>query len=134
MVLWQIHGKWSPRTLVLIAFKNDTLLWQLNLLTIFQKEILLRTQAMVPERYEAVKKANAGCGTVFPDGFMVDVEPVMESDISKRTPLKLPLHVHVTLTSNPKQVENIPNLNAEMDGIIGEDGSREVKNFKLLNH
>ncbi|MFI0348226.1 MAG: hypothetical protein ACH346_05595 [Chthoniobacterales bacterium] len=132
LVLWKVEGKRSPWALVLIHLKHGTQAWQLNLLTAFQKEILARTKAIAPEKYEAVKKKNAGDGAVFPDGFTVDVEPVVKSDSDQQPWLKLPLEVHVTLTSNPKQLENVLTLNSEMDGVIKQEGVIEIKNFKLL--
>ena len=44
----------------------------------------------------------------------------------------MPLEIHITLTSNPKHLEKFPNLNAELDGIVKENGTIEVKKFKLL--
>lgn len=132
LVLWKVDGKWFPWALVLIHFKNRAQLWQLNLLTAFQKEILARTKAAAPEKYETLYQSNAGNGSAYPEGFTVDVEPVVESDSDKQPWLKLPLKIHVTLTSNPKQLENVPILNSEMDGVVKQGGIIEIKNFKLL--
>lgn len=128
LVLWKVTGKGAPSALVLIKLQNGTQAWQLNLLTAFQKEILSRTRAAAPEKYEAAKKSHIGNGAAYPDGFTVDVEPNIKSDAK----LKLPLEIHVSLTSNPKQIEDIPNLDAEMNGVVKEDGSIEIKQFQLL--
>lgn len=139
LVLWEVNGKWSPSALILIKFKNNTQVWQLNVLTAFQQKMLAYTEkAVSSEKYEAAKKVNAGCGSAYPEGFTIDVEPIktgsknssLKQDI--RSPLKLPLNVHVTLTSNPKQIPNVPNIHTEMDGIVKEGGIIEVRQFKLL--
>ena len=129
LVLWKVHGKWCPTALVLIKLKNNKQLWQLNLLTVFQEKILSYTKKAVPKKYEVAKKANIGNGSSYPEGFTVDVEPV---ETEKNGLLKLPLKVHATLESNPKLIEGKPNLNSEMDGLVKENGTIEVNNFKLL--
>ena len=138
LVLWKVDGKWCPDALVLIQLKNGAQAWQLNVLTAFQQKILDYTKkAASSEKYEAAKKSNAGCGSAYPEGFTIDVEPVipstnLPSSSSERSPLTLPLKIHVTLTTNPKQIPDAPNLNAEMDGVVKEGGIIEVREFKLL--
>lgn len=139
LVLWRVDGKWAPSALVLIKLKNEVQLWQLNVLTTFEQRILASTKkAVSPKKYEAVKKFQAGCGSAYPEGFTINVEPVMTEaqDASLKQelcpPLQLPLSIHVTLTSNPKKIPRAPNINAEMDGVIKEGGIVEVSHFKLL--
>lgn len=134
IVLWNVSGKWCPWALVLIKFKDDKMVWQLNVLTTFQKEILARTKAVAPKKYEISQKHNAGNGIAFPDGFTVNVEVATDagSNSKDRSPLKLPLKIHATLTANPKGIEGSPNLNSEMNGIANEDGTITVTDFKLL--
>lgn len=134
LVLWTVAGKWCPTALVLIHFRNGVQVWQLNLLTTFQKEILISTKAVAPEKYEEAKQENAGSGTNHPEGFTIDVKPMIKSVASnKRPPLQLPLKIHVTLTSNPKQLDCIPDLDATMTGVVKKDGSIEVKQFSVCS-
>ena len=128
-VLWKVNGKWCPTALVLIKLEGNKQRWQLNLLTAFQEKTLSYTKKAAPEKYETAKKATIGKGSSYPDGFTIDVVPVQSKNDAV---LKLPLEIHVTLTSNPKNLENFPNLNAELDGIVKENGTIEVKKFKLL--
>jgi hypothetical protein len=95
---------------------------------------LARTKAAEPKEYETAKKQNAGNGAAYPDGFTVDVEPDTGalSVNDKRPPLSLPLRIHTTLTSNPKQIADFPNLDSEMDGTVNKDGTITVTDFKLL--
>jgi len=131
LVLWMVQGKWAPEAVVLIKLKKDAQVWQFNVLTAFQKEILIRTKIAAPEQYEAAKQANAGAGNAFPDGFLITVEPVNKRDTKRKLPLQVPLPIHVTLTSNPKKIEGIPNLNAELEGVVKEGGIFEVKSYHL---
>lgn len=65
-------------------------------------------------------KANKGSGSAYPDGFTVNVESTLDG--KKPT---LPFPVLVTLTSNPKGIEDYPKgaeLNAEMKAIVDVDG------------
>lgn len=70
--------------------------------------------------------------STYSDGFTVDVTPIIQKDSEHHPILKLPLKVHITLASNPKKIENTPNLDSEMEGIIKKDGTTEEKNFHLL--
>ena len=129
LVLWKVNDKWCPTALVLIKLKNNKQLWQLNLLTVFQEKILSYTKKAVPKKYEVAKKANIGNGSSYPEGFTVDVEPV---ENGKNGLLELPIKIHITLSSNPKLIKDKPNLNSEMDAIVKNDGTIEVKKFKIL--
>jgi hypothetical protein len=80
--------------------------------------------------YAAAKKANAGNGTAYPDGFTVNVTIGGEEG----APLTFPLLMHARLESNPKEIENFPKnaeLASEMDATMGADGKLVVKEFHL---
>jgi hypothetical protein len=127
-VLWKVEGKWFPTALVVIQIVNGKQMWQLNLLNTAQEEILARTRSAAPSRYAAAKKANAGNGSAYPDGFTVDVVP----DAANGDALSLPLHVHVTLTSNPKQIEGFPaNLDSSLEATVTDDGKFVVNAFRV---
>jgi hypothetical protein len=133
-VLWYVSGKWCPWAMVLIRLKDGKQAWQLDVLTAFQKEILARTNAAEPRKYKVAKEWNKGNGEAYPDGFTVDPEPVQDpaSGTDKGTPLKFPLKIHTTLTANPKLIDDAPNLDSEMDGVVNEDGTIKITHFKIL--
>lgn len=128
VLLWKVDGKWFPTALVLIHIVNDKQDWQLDLLKTAQEEILVRTRKAVPERYAAAKRANAGNGSAYPDGFTVDVVPVVANDDN----VSLPLHVHVTLTANPKEIEGFPaNLDSSLEATVTKAGKFAVNAFRV---
>ena len=64
------------------------------------------------------------------DGFTVDVT----TDGEQKSPVALPLPVQVTLTSNPKAIEDYPEnaeLNATLEGKVDRDGKFKVLKFAL---
>ena len=130
LLLWRVDGKWFPRALVLIKLNGDKVEWQLDLLKTAQQEILAQASKEAPKQYAAAKKQNAGNGSAYPDGFTIDVT----MDGEDETPVTLPLLVHVTLTSNPKAIEDYPEdaqLEANLEGEVGADGKFKVLKFDL---
>ena len=121
-LLWEVDGKWFPSALVLLKLE-DGQASQYNLLELSQKAILAETQKASPAGYEAAKKANAGNGSAYPDGFSVDVVAL--------DPVSLPIHLRIALTSNPKGIEDIPTLESSMDAILTAEGKLEIQQFKL---
>ncbi len=130
LLLWRVDGKWFPRALILIQLADGQVRWQLDLLKTAQQEILTRACQAAPKKYAAAKKENAGNGSAYPDGFTVDLTTDGEED----SPVALPLRVHVTLTANPKGMEDYP-ANARLDGKleaeVGLDGKFKVLKFSL---
>ena len=98
LLLWEVAGKWSPDTLVLLKLDDGHMVWQRNLLELAQQAILARTRKAEPEKYAEAKKANAGNGSAYPEGFTVDVEVL--------DPIAFPLHVRAFLSANPKGIED----------------------------
>lgn len=131
VVLWKVDGKWFPEALVLIRFNETQAFWQRDLLSLFQKKILSYTKIAAPKKYEKAKQWNKGNGSAYPDGFTIDVEESSAS--SKNRYIDLPLNVHVTLTSDPKQIDDVPRLESEMDGIVDKNGEIKVLNFHLIH-
>ena len=130
LLLWHVEGKWFPRALVLIKLNNGKVQWQLDLMKASQGEILARARKASPAKYAAARKENAGNGSAYPDGFTVDVT----TDGDEETSVALPLRVHVTLTSNPKGLDDIPanaRLNATLEAEVGPDGKFKVLKFDL---
>jgi hypothetical protein len=126
-LLWKVNGKWNPDALVLLKIEQNQAKWQLDVLKTAQQAVLSRTRTAAPKQYAIAKKANAGNGRAFPDGFTVDVT----TDGENSDTVSLPLVVHADLTANPKQIEGEPNLVSHLDAIVTEDGKFVVKNFQL---
>ena len=130
LLLWKVEGKWFPRAFVLIKLDDGKVQWQLNLLKTGQQEILGRAREAEPKKYAAAKKRNSGNGAAYPEGFTVDVT----TDGEENSPIALPLPVNVTLTSNPKAIEDYPEnaeLNATLEGQVDGDGKFKVLKFGL---
>lgn len=127
LLLWQVDGKWTPDALVLLKIENNHLKWHMDLLRTAQQAVLERTRDAAPQQYVIAKKANAGNGRAFPDGFTIDVT----TDGADTKTVSLPLTVHADLTANPKRIEDLPNLDSYLDAVVTEDGRFVVKDFHL---
>jgi hypothetical protein len=127
-LLWHVDGKWSPSALVLLRVHDNAVNWQIDLLNTAQQAILARTKNADPIKYAAAKKQNSGNGSAYPDGFTVDVYV----DGKDGDPLSLPLTVHANLTSNPKQIEGMINLDSGLDAVVDKNGKFTVTKFHLL--
>jgi hypothetical protein len=132
---WVLGGKWGPIAFVMLkveappSWKADavsSVLWQVDVLKSAKGEIVARTRTAVPVNYEAAKNRNRGNGSAYPDGFTIDVETPQES-------FYLPLKFNVTLTSNPKQIPDVPpeaNVQASMDAVIDQDAKLTFSNYR----
>jgi hypothetical protein len=127
LLLWKVDGKWTPDALVLLKIENNRLKWHMDLLRTAQEAVLERTRNAAPKQYAIAKKANAGNGRAFPDGFTIDVT----ADGADTTTVSLPLVVHADLTANPKGIEDFPNLDSYLDAVVTEDERFVVKDFHL---
>jgi hypothetical protein len=127
LLLWKVNGKWNPDALVLLKIEQNRAKWEIDLLKTAQRAVLSRTRDAAPEQYEICKKANAGSGSAFPDGFAIDV--TTDGEDSKI--VSVPLRVHADLSSNPKQIENFPNLDSHLDAVVTPEGKFVVKDFHL---
>ncbi len=125
LLLWEVDGKWFHDAFVLIKVVDGEVKWQTDALKAAQQEILARTKKAAPKQYAAAKKQNEGSGSAYPEGFSIDVDVVGSGSIS--TPLRL----KVVLSSNPKQIEDIPSLYSHMDVEVDAEGRFTVKKFSL---
>ncbi len=123
LLIWEVDGKWAPRALVVLQLKNDTVAWQANLLAQAQQAILERTKKAAPEKYAAAKKANAGHGSAYPEGFTIDVAVL--------DPTAFPLRIKAALTSNPKGIPDLPTLESNLDATLDQQGRFTVQKFSL---
>jgi hypothetical protein len=127
LLLWEVDGKWFDTALVLLKLQHGAVAWQLDLLKAGQQAILARTNQAAPKKYAVAKEENRGSGSAYPEGFTVDV--VAEGD--KNEAPSLPLKVHVFLTSNPKAIESLTNLDSRLNAVVDKDGKFRVTNFYL---
>ena len=123
LLLWEVDEKWFSDALILLKFKNGVLEWQTDILRAAQTEMLDRTKRAAPKRYALAKKANTGNGSAYPEGFTIAV--------AAADPISLPLNIQAALTSNPKQVEDDPQLGSELTGFVDERGNFKVADFRL---
>lgn len=112
---------------MLVRIEGNKIKWQIDLLHTAQQAVLEETRKAAPEQYAAAKKANAGSGLAFPDGFKIDVT----TDGEDMKTVGLPLVVHADLTANPKAIEDLPNLDSYLDAVVEEGGRFTVKDFHL---
>jgi hypothetical protein len=125
VLLWKVQSKWFPDPLVLLKLKQGKQEWQLDLMKAALQAILSRTKNAAPERYAAAKKANAGNGSAYPDGFTIYV-------ITDEDKIAFPFHVLADLTANPRRIDNFPaNLESNLDAVVTQDGKFVVKEFRL---
>jgi hypothetical protein len=85
LLLWEVDGKWFSDALVLLKFKNGILEWQTDILRAAQTTMLSRTKRAAPKQYVLAKKANAGSGSAYPEGFTIAV--------AAADPISLPLNI-----------------------------------------
>ena len=123
LLLWEVDGKWFSDALVLLRLEGQRVVWQRDLLRLAQQAILTRTHKAAPEKYAAAKKANAGNGSAYPDGFSIDV--------AARDPISLPLRVRTVMTSDPKATGRVPKLESHLDAVVDERGNFKVTDFSL---
>ena len=127
LLLWEVDGKWCDTALVLLKLQNGAVVWQLDLLKTGQQAILALTKRAKPKKYFVAKEENRDSGSAYPDGFTVYV--VAEGD--KNEAPSLPLKVQAYLTSNPKSIEGLTNLDSRLDAVVDKDGKFRVTNFHL---
>jgi hypothetical protein len=123
LLLWEVEGKWFRDAVVLLKFKNGVPEWQCDITAIAHSEILERTKRAAPAKYAKAKKANAGSGSAYPEGFTIEVVAL--------DPIAFPLKVRAALTSDPKQIEGFPQLGSELSAIVDEHGKFVVTDFRL---
>jgi hypothetical protein len=127
LLLWEVDGRWSDTALVLLKLQNGAVAWQLDLLKTGQQAILALTKRAAPKKYQVAKEENRGSGSAYPDGFTIDV--VAGAD--KNQAPSLPLKIHAYLTSNPKAIESLTNLDSRLEAVVDKDGKFRVTNFHL---
>ncbi len=102
LLLWEVEGKWFRDAVVLLKFKNGVPEWQSDITATAHSEILERTKRAALAKYAKAKKANAGNGSAYPEGFTIEVVAL--------DPIAFPLKIRAALTSDPKEIEGFPQL------------------------
>jgi hypothetical protein len=123
-LLWLVGDKWFPRAMVYLRIADGKVKWQRDLLTMAQQEILKRVRKADPVAYAAAVKENKSPGTVYPEGFTINVN-IVGSEVG------LPLHFIVDLTSDPKHL-NCPPGGKTLSGRIYEPLFSERKPFNVM--
>jgi hypothetical protein len=117
LLLWEVAGKWSPSTLVLLKIEDGKVKWQRNLLKMAQQAISTRTRKFLPKDFVV----NAA---------IIDVQVTGEED----APLSLPVAVHAEFDSNTNPAsEPPPNsgyVHSEMEATVDSEGKLIVKSFR----
>jgi hypothetical protein len=123
LLLWEVEGKWFRDAVVLLKFNKSALEWQCDITALAHREILERTKHDAPDKYAKAKKANAGSGSAYPEGFTIEVVAL--------DPIAFPVNVRAALTSDPKQIEGFPQLGSELSGTVDKYGKFVVADFHL---
>ena len=126
LLRWTVEGKWFCDTLFIVKLKDHAVVWQKDLVPDCQKTILKLLKAKVPKAYAREKKWNEGSGAAYPEGFSVDVRTEDGDD----APEKLPLKVHVDITSDPKGIHKEA-IDAWLDAVLDEDGKLTFGELRL---
>jgi hypothetical protein len=125
VLAWVVEGKWFPRAFVLLKVQSGAVEKQVDVMQPTQAEILAKTKAAAPEKYEVAKAKNAGNGTAFPDGFVVNIE-------TPPTGFSLPLRCRVLLDSDPKNMASpAEQLRAKMVAMIDADAALSFTDFQI---
>ena len=131
LLYWGAFGKWTSIAIDILKLKDGKVLWQKNLSPTCQKAILEKTKAADPKGYAREKKQNKGNGSHYPEGFTIDVQ------LDSREPLKLPLKVHVDLTSDVKagaepDDPRLPlRVDSWMEAVLNDDGRLVFGEFHM---
>jgi uncharacterized protein YecT (DUF1311 family) len=124
---WICPGKWFPASYVMLKLRDGHVDWQVELMKPADREILSRTQAAAPLNFAIAKLNNADDGSVYPEGFTIDVSEPPDN-------FSLPLVCPVSLTSNPKNDADEPGENevrASLTMTVATDGSLTFSAFKV---
>ena len=101
LLLWLVDGKWGPRTVTFVEIADGKIIRQSDLVKAGYSEVLKRAKTAFPKAFAAASKQNQGSGSAYPGGFTVVV--TLQYPVAA-----LPANFVVTLTSNPKGLEDFP--------------------------
>jgi hypothetical protein len=123
-LLWVVAGKWFPRAMVYLRIVDGKVVWQRDLLTTSQQEILKRVRKADPVAYATVVRENKGHAEAYPDGFTIDVD-ILGNEV------ELPLQFIVALTSDPKHI-NCPPGGTTLGGRLHDPPPSERRPFDVM--
>ena len=96
-LLWTVHSKWGPASVIFLQIQEDGTVIQIDLRQEAVDEILKRLQQKFPPEYEATSRANESASDYYPDGFTVDIRSVGNDPAP-------PFEFYVAATSSPKRI------------------------------
>jgi hypothetical protein len=138
VLVWQVDGKWSDETLVVLKLQDGKVAWQTNVLKIGEQAILDRTKQAAPLKYSRVRKTNVGMGTMGPSevGGVDDPRSAYSEGFSIQVDVvglvTFPLHITAELTSEVKPgVPMFRYLQSHLTGLLDSKGKFTVTSFHL---
>ena len=126
-LLWQVLGRYGVDRQMLVRIRDNNIEWEINISEVIARNILSRTEAAESNEFLKAKKHMWGNGSAYPEKFTI----VSEVNNSTKGPLIFPVLLHVYLTSNPKGIPNVPELDACMEANLDHEGNLEVTGFRL---
>ena len=114
MLLWHVDGKWGPRTATFVRLKDGRIASQIDVVKAGYDEMLKRAKKAHPKTYAAAKEHNEGSGPALPDGFAASVSL---KDLPETGTPPFPVELVVTMTANPKGIEDFP-AEADLEGFL----------------
>ena len=117
---WFVDGKWGSMAMTVVKLEKGKVAWQKDVRADAIAHLLPALQQAAPKAYAAAKAANKGNGSWYPDGLTVDVRA------SGTGAIALPMNVAITVTANPKQMDDFPKdakLDGTMSGTLAADGT-----------
>lgn len=114
LLLWYVDGKWGPRSATFAQVKDGKIASQIDVVKAGYDELLKRAKKAHPKTYAAAKKHNEGSGSALPDGFAASVSL---KDLPETGAPPFPVEFVVTMTANPKGIEDFP-AEADLEGFL----------------
>jgi hypothetical protein len=122
-LVWYVDGKWGSYALVVLTFDHGV--HQFDVREAAVAKALAAMRAARPKVYADVKALGGQMGSWYRDGFAIDVRPANPGKPG------LPLAIVIEMTSNPKEMDDVPTLEGNMTGTVGVDGNLTVSKLTL---
>jgi uncharacterized protein YecT (DUF1311 family) len=127
-LIWITTGKWFPRSYVILKLRDGKLVWQIDIMSAVETELLTRTQEAAPLNFAAAKLRGAGGGSVYPEGFLFDID---EAEAGFRLPLVCAASMR-TVTVHADEDEPWENeVRSSITMTLTKDGELHYSGFEL---